>query len=291
MALGTRTPTAGQLVHADINQDGQINVADVLLLQKRLLQGWLGIRPPTRVAVAPLPRNPATWVDWFLSPAQALPNNSGQVYYVHNDQLGTPQVLTDESGTTVWTATYDPFGMATVNEDPDGDGNLVTLNVRLPGQYYDQETGLHYNAARFYDPSTGRYLTSDPIGLQGGPNTYVYVDGNPLRWTDPLGLAKCTCNPPRGGGFRINGEKICKYSCRCTDCNGQVKYITIEQSAGSGSNAQCIGQATDNIAGTTQYFSFSFDTNSIIDRTLNLGVPNELMDKVDRMCDGCVSNN
>ena len=59
----------------------------------------------------------------------------------------------------------------------------------LPGQYYDQETGLHYNYFRYYDPTTGRYITSDPIGLAGGLNTYVYVDNNPLYWIDPFGLA------------------------------------------------------------------------------------------------------
>jgi len=57
--------------------------------------------------------------------------------YVHNDPLGTPQALTDETGTVVWKADYDPFGKATVNEYPDNDGNSVTLNVRMPGQYYD----------------------------------------------------------------------------------------------------------------------------------------------------------
>ncbi len=60
----------------------------------------------------------------------------------------------------------------------------------MAGQYYDQETGLHYNYFRYYDPSTGRYITSDPIGLQGGLNTYGYVDANPLSYVDPLGWHK-----------------------------------------------------------------------------------------------------
>ena len=116
-------------------------------------------------------------------------NPQGELYYIHNDHLGTPQALTNEAATVVWQAHYRPFGKALVNEDPDLDSNPVVFNLRFPGQYFDQESGLHYNYFRDYDPQTGRYIQSDPIGLSGGMNTYGYVGGNPLRFVDPFGLA------------------------------------------------------------------------------------------------------
>ncbi len=91
--------------------------------------------------------------------------------------------LLSQSGVVVWSATYDAFGKATVNPS-----STLTNNLRLPGQYYDAETRLHYNWMRHYDPGTGRYVTSDPIGLEGGINMYAYVGENPLRWVDPYGL-------------------------------------------------------------------------------------------------------
>ena len=102
---------------------------------------------------------------------------STSIYYIHNDHLGTPKLMTNSSGTIVWNATATPFGKATVNSDYDGNGKLVTLNIRQPGQYYDKETGLYYNLNRYYDPSTGRYISSDPIGLLGGINTFAYCPG------------------------------------------------------------------------------------------------------------------
>jgi len=92
------------------------------------------------------------------------------------------------TNTTVWRWDSDAFGKTAANDDPDGDGTKFTLNLRFPGQYYDSESGLHYNYHRYYDPNTGRYITSDPIGLDGGLNTYGYVGGNPVKYFDKYGL-------------------------------------------------------------------------------------------------------
>ena len=98
-----------------------------------------------------------------------------EVYAIHADHLGTPRVATNEKGETVWQADYSPFGKAEIKTQQ------ITLNLRLPGQYEDQETGTYYNYFRDYNPKTGRYQTSDPIGLKGGLNTYAYVAGNPIK--------------------------------------------------------------------------------------------------------------
>lgn len=110
------------------------------------------------------------------------------IYFVHNDHRGAPVMMTDSNANKVWEAEYKPFGEATINEDPDGDNVDVELNVRLPGQYFDEETGTYYNYYRDYDPRLGRYIQSDPIGLRGGLNTYGYVGQNPIMRIDPLGL-------------------------------------------------------------------------------------------------------
>jgi len=103
-------------------------------------------------------------------------------YWYQNDHLGSPQKITDSSGAVVWSATYDAFGKAKIQVA------AIENNLRFPGQYYDPETGLHYNYFRYYNPQTGRYITPDPIGLEGGINLFVYVWNNPLNQIDPLGL-------------------------------------------------------------------------------------------------------
>lgn len=117
-----------------------------------------------------------------------VPTVCAEIFFIHNDHLGTPRAMTNKAGNVVWRATYDPFGKATITKTPfPATPNPPDLNLRFPGQYYDAETGLHYNYYRDYDPSTGRYLQPDPIGLAGGPNPYTYANNNPLRFIDPTG--------------------------------------------------------------------------------------------------------
>ncbi|MDD2777109.1 MAG: hypothetical protein PHU06_14250 [Gallionella sp.] len=111
-----------------------------------------------------------------------------QTYYIHSDHLDSPRSITNTAGQEVWRwDNTDPFGNNIANENPANQG-AFTFNLRFPGQYFDRETGLHYNVNRDYNPATGRYVQSDPIGLMGGINTFGYVKGNPLRWIDPFGL-------------------------------------------------------------------------------------------------------
>lgn len=114
---------------------------------------------------------------------------TNKLYYVKTDYLNTPEAVYDTAdGKLLWKVTHQPYGYAGVNEDPDGNGQPFKFNIRYPGQYYDWESGLHYNYFRYYDPRLGRYITSDPIGQAGGINTYAYAAGNPVNYIDPFGL-------------------------------------------------------------------------------------------------------
>jgi RHS repeat-associated protein len=148
---------------------------------------------------------------------QTQPVSPHGLYYFHTNPLNTPQVITDENQQIVWQADYRPFGQTTITT------NTIDNPLRFPGQYFDNETGLHYNYFRDYDPTTGRYIESDPIGIEGGLNTYVYVENNPLLIIDALGL---------DGGIEDYGYNgaiqplIQDNSCECKTASVQLLPLT-----------------------------------------------------------------
>jgi RHS repeat-associated protein len=130
------------------------------------------------------------------------------VYYVYVDHISTPRLITDAgTGSVVWSwMSADPFGIAQPNENPSGTGTFG-YNVRFPGQLFDRESNNYYNYYRDYDPQTGRYVESDPIGLGGGTNTYAYVSGNPILYVDSRGLQRGPALLGLGG-YTLAGKPV-----------------------------------------------------------------------------------
>ncbi len=131
---------------------------------------------------------------------------------IHPDHLGTPQKMTDSSGTVVWAADYKPFGEATVTV------STITNNLRYPGQYYDAETGLNENWWRYYNAVIGRYPQADPIGQRGGLNIFTYAHNNPFTFIDPKGLYGTSSCTYYEQACQTNGGK---YECKIVQkaCN------------------------------------------------------------------------
>ena len=162
--------------------------------------------------------------------------------YLHTDHLMTNRLATDETQAVVWRWEGEAFG-----ETPAEEIGGVEVNLRFPGQYFDGETGLHYNHFRYYDHKLGRYITSDPIGLDGGLNSYNYSFANPIKFFDLQGksVSDIICfikYPPRPGRKRGHNDFISglaysagRDSCdNCNDC--QAPYYWISEKPGHGSS-------------------------------------------------------
>jgi RHS repeat-associated protein len=173
-----------------------------------------------------------------LRPAEAPATPVAAVSYYHCDQIGTPQLMTDELGEVVWEASFKAWGEATnvIARISQATGRMARNAIRFQGQYHDEETGLNYNRHRYYEPSVGRFVSSDPIQLAGGVNLYQYAP-NPTGWADPLGLAP---NPPSqvalpdgagadaatmaaSAGGPTGGSRVGQSACRQNLINEAVK--------------------------------------------------------------------
>ncbi|SVJ02855.1 rhsB protein in rhs element [Shigella sonnei] len=149
-----------------------------------------------------------------------------KIHLYHCDHRGLPLVLISTEGATEWCAEYDEWGNLLNEENP----HQLQQLIRLPGQQYDEESGLYYNRHRYYDPLQGRYITQDPIGLKGGWNFYQYPL-NPITDIDPLGLATC-----------LYSITLSMLSCVSDTQNDDNSYdvLTIPVASGNnGNNMQC----------------------------------------------------
>jgi len=152
---------------------------------------------------------------------------SANLIWLHTNHLGAPELATDSKGQAIWRATYAPFGEARLMVSPRQPD--FSLNLRLPGQYHDTETGLHYNRQRYYDPERGQYLTPDPLGRPDGPNPYAYVAFNPLKFIDPDGLILFAFDGTNNSDSRADGNdfsNVYKFSLAYDqEVNGKLWYM------------------------------------------------------------------
>lgn len=173
---------------------------------------------------------------WSTTPL--FTRQKGQVYFYQNDLRNAPERIIDVAGNLVWQASYNSFGEASINEELFKTHGIKNP-LRFPGQYHDQETDLHYNFKRYYDPQLGRYLREDPLGTEGsGLNLYAYANLNPFKYKDArgeyadsllcfaistaMGCPDFTCLAP-GGGWAKGAGKAIKYAKKQYDKRNKRK--------------------------------------------------------------------
>ncbi len=149
-------------------------------------------------------------------------NQKKEIHWFQCDHLGTPMELTNENGKLAWKAEYKAFGEAT----PISQDGKTNNDIRFQGQYWDEESELHYNLHRYYDPKQGRYITKDPIGLIDGNNKFGYVKSDPLSGVDPLGLIRY--NKPAPKTVPVDGQTSDNLSCLETCLMGASSNLNLD---------------------------------------------------------------
>lgn len=168
-------------------------------------------------------------------------DRGGVTYYYHYDGLGSVTEITDSSGSLIENYTYDPYGNATVFDQT---GTVIPAEAGIQNPYmftgrrFDSESGIYYYRARQYDPTIGRFLQRDPIGLAGGLNLYAYVENNPINMFDPFGLRGTFSENYQ---FAINANKrVLNYT-----------ILKVVKPVKLGINALVIGSVAKSIGGST----------------------------------------
>nr|WP_237072772.1 RHS repeat-associated core domain-containing protein [Pseudaestuariivita rosea] len=165
-----------------------------------------------------------------MTPVAVIEND--QVYFIRTDHIGRPIFATDANGTKVWEATYLPFGgIHTTSGD--------VIGLRFPGQWFQSESGLHQNWMRDYDPTTGRYIQADPLGLVDGASVYGYALQNPGRYSDPRGEQSIQFDGSTVKVYDSNRQLQGSYpavsgtaeSCQCSQDMGRGSFGPIPEGA------------------------------------------------------------
>ncbi|MDE1465873.1 RHS repeat domain-containing protein, partial [Spartinivicinus poritis] len=164
------------------------------------------------------------------------------ISYIHTDHLNTPRYATNDQEKVVWQWESDAFGVGDAEEDVDGNGIKTAISLRFPGQVYDKTTGTFYNHHRDYVPNLGRYVQTDPIGLEGGANTYSYANNNPVMFIDPLGLESWGLS--FGGAYTtVHGTSVGGSITFALDTNGKFAIVvTPEAGIGVGKGLSVFGR-------------------------------------------------
>ena len=187
----------------------------------------------------------------MFTPDPVNPTGEPLVYFIHTDHLNTPRVVVDRQNRVRWRWLAEPFGTSAPETNPNGLG-VFTQNLRFPGQYADQESGLFYNYFRYYNSAGGGYTQSDPIGLAAGSlTTYGYVSGDPLSRSDPSGLMDSVT--ARMLAIAARGEF--------------EEAIFIAQNAGAGAGAIALATRLQQLQSTIQTLTtrYPLATNKCVD--------------------------
>lgn len=174
---------------------------------------------------------------------------NGSLFFIHNDHLARPEAMTNTAGQKVWGITANAFS------SDDTTGSFGGFNLRFPGQYYDSESWMHYNYYRYYDPSIGRYITSDPIGLAGGMNRFSYAGSNPANAIDPYGLENIPVgrNMDRDARDLANGSRTRDQMMAQMCANGAIGETILRNGPLTGTAIELVELYQDpSIAGTME---------------------------------------
>lgn len=192
---------------------------------------WIGDYAATGVA-----KQQALWLDSAPVGVLVGSGSTQSAKYIETDPRDTPRAVIDPTrNVAIWTwdAKGEAFGKDVPNQDPDLDGTAFVFNMRFPGQRFDAGTGFLYNYFRDYDPATGRYLQSDPIGLAAGVSSYAYVGSSPLDSIDPLGLQKGGGSRPAGAGANSVAATIVPINTQATALINRIQQINPQYQYGT----------------------------------------------------------